>query len=157
MIGATLMRWYMRRNFAKAMNRRSPSEWLSMVNPDIEEIYPGRTKVSGRFVGKEEFEEWVRRAFLEDMADVRFELRHLAVTNPWALGLTNTIAVEWDVEVRASRDGRTYRFPGASFIDIRRGKISSSRDYPADHQAIEAIHGIAEKGGPLPRRHHDED
>lgn len=142
MIGALAIQWFLRRKFAEVMNRRDPAEWLRFCTTDVEEIYPGRTEVSGRFVGRAEFADWARRGFLEDMKDVKFTLKHLAVEKPWALGFTNTVAVEWDVEIQAARDGGTYRMSGASFMDLTRGKMRSSRDYPADHQVIEAVHGI---------------
>ncbi len=102
--------------------------------------FPGRTPISGRFVGKPAIEAWWRR-FFERMATVHFKPTRVAVANPLALVLgTTTMFAEIEVEV-TSKDGIRSRAELVTVTRLRRGKAVFVRDYFLDPTVEEAIWG----------------
>jgi ketosteroid isomerase-like protein len=66
---------------------------------------------------------------------IRFHLKHVCVDAPFALGASNTVAVEWDVE-ETDVDGVTYRMSGVTVIEGRRGKVVRAREYVFEQDVL---------------------
>lgn len=69
------------------------------------------------------------------MERIRFHLKHVCVDAPFALGASNTVAVEWDVE-ETDVDGVTYRMSGVTVIEGRRGKVVRAREYVFEQDVL---------------------
>jgi ketosteroid isomerase-like protein len=126
------------RNY-EALNRRDLTAIMDMWADDAVFEFPGKTPVSGRFVGKPAIEAWWRR-WVERYASVHFTVKHVAFGNPLALTVANTLFVEWDVEV-TTRDGISAQASAVSFSQLRHGKVIHARDYFFDPTALERIWG----------------
>ena len=92
--------------------------------------YPGDTVLAGRIEGKPAIVEWFRMWF-ELMPETRFTVRHATVENIFALGLTNTSLVEWELD-QVDRDGKRYHVTGVTAFHVERGKIRHGKDYIFD-------------------------
>jgi ketosteroid isomerase-like protein len=126
------------RNY-EALNRRDLSAIMGWWADDAVFEFPGRTPVSGRFVGKPAIEAWWRR-WVERYASVHFTVKHVAIGNPLGLTIANTLFVEWDVEVTTT-DGISLQASAVSFTSMRHGKVIYARDYFFDPTALERIWG----------------
>ena len=104
--------------------------------------FPGRSAISGRFVGKPAVEAWWRRWF-DRMRSVRFTVDRVALANPIALTFANTMFVEWHTEV-TTHDGLRAHAAGVSVVRFRRGKIVHARDYFFDPTIEEEVWGPAQ-------------
>jgi ketosteroid isomerase-like protein len=70
------------------------------------------------------------------MPETRFTVRHTAVENIFALGLTNSTYVEWELD-QVDRSGKHYHVTGVTAFHVKSGKIRHGRDYIFD-QDVEA-------------------
>jgi ketosteroid isomerase-like protein len=136
MIGALLMRGGITRAF-QAMSRKDHEAVLRLVHPNVVLEYPGRTPMGGRFVGRDAYEAWLRRWF-EHMFTIDFTVRHVALENPWALGLTNTAMIEWELQ-QTAHDGRSTTLTGSTVCEFRSGKLVAQRIYETDPLAHELL------------------
>lgn len=141
MIGALFMRSGIRRAFA-AMSRKDHEAVLRLVHPEVVLEYPGRTPMAGRFLGHDAYEAWLRRWF-EHMFAIDFTVRHVTLENPWALGLTNTAIIEWELQ-QTAHDGRSIGLTGTTVCEFRSGKLVAQRMYETDPAAHEALWQPAE-------------
>jgi ketosteroid isomerase-like protein len=136
MIGALLMRGGITRAF-QAMSRKDHEAVLRLVHPDVVLEYPGRTPLGGRHEGRDAYEAWLRRWF-EHMFEIAFTVRHVALENPWALGLTNTAIIEWELQ-QTAHDGKSTALTGTTVCEFRSGKLVAQRMYETDPLAHEAL------------------
>ncbi len=128
------------RNF-EALNRKDLAAAMRGWADDAVFEFPGRSTISGRFVGKPAIEAWWRRWF-ERMADVRFVVRCVAFANPFTLTLANTVFVEWAADV-TTVDGISVHANAVSVMRLRRGKVVFARDYFLDPAIEDAVWGRA--------------
>jgi hypothetical protein len=70
------------------------------------------------------------------MPETRFTVRHAAVENIFALGLTNRSYVEYELD-QVDRSGKHYHVTGVTAFHATRGRISHAKDYIFD-QDVEA-------------------
>jgi len=136
MIGALLMKLGARRGW-DAMNRRDLDYVERYMADDVVIEIPGRPPIGGRFVGRKACREATER-WMDSLASFEYRVVHLAVTNPLALGLTNTVLTEF-VLVETTLDGRTHRARGIDVSEMKRGKLVAGRTYIFDLEAEEAI------------------
>ena len=126
----------------EAMNRKDLPGVMRFWADDGVFEFPGHTPISGRIVGKPAIEAWFRRYF-DRMASVRFTVRRAGIANPVGLTYSNTLYIEWDVDL-TSVDGVTIHTSGVGVYTVRRGKLISVKDYVFDPSIGEAIWGRAE-------------
>ncbi len=140
MIGAIVMKMGVRRAWAAA-NRRDLDYLLRYVADDAVMEVPGRPPVGGRFVGREAWRAWFER-WLAGLSTFRFRVIHEALTKPLALGLSNTVLTEFELEA-TTLDGRTFRGRGVDVSEMVRGKWVADRTYVFDLEAEEAMRSAA--------------
>ena len=105
--------------------------------------FPGRTPISGRFVGKPAIRAWWKHVF-DRASEVRFVPRHVAFSNPFLLTFANTMFTELEVDIK-TKDGIEVHAELVSVVQLRRGKAVHIRDYFLDPSVEETIWGrIAE-------------
>jgi len=139
-IGAILMKVGARRAWAAA-NRRDLDYLLRYVADDAVMEVPGRPPVGGRFVGREAWRAGLER-WQAGLSSFRYHLIHVALRNPFALGLTNTVFTEFELEETAL-DGRTVTVRGVDVSEMARGKWVADRTYVFDLEAEEAMRSAA--------------
>lgn len=149
MVGAMLIKWGTRRHFA-LMNRKDVAALMRDWAGDGVFEFPGHTPVSGRHAGKRAIAAFYQQVF-DQMAVIRFRVKRVAVTRPFAWGLTNTALCEWVVDV-TSYDGITNHAGGVTVIDIRHGRALAARDYIFDTGLLGAISGHVEVTPPAVAR-----
>jgi ketosteroid isomerase-like protein len=125
----------------EALERKDLDAVMSYWAEDSTWEYPGRTPMSGRFVGKPAIRAWWER-WLARMASVHFTVKHAALGNPLRLGTANTLFVEWEADITTS-DGLSARPAGVTVITIRHGKTVHARDYFLDPTLLERVWGTA--------------
>jgi uncharacterized protein len=130
----------------RVINRKDLDAWMGYWADDAVFEFPGRTPISGRFVGKPSIEAWWRR-FFDRMATIRFTPKRVAVANPLALVLgSTTMFAEIEVEV-TSKDGVRSRAELVTVTRLRHGKAVFVRDYFFDPTVEEAIWGTSPHAG----------
>jgi ketosteroid isomerase-like protein len=142
MIGAILTRIGNRRAW-KAMNRRDLDYFDRYVADEVVYDVAGRPPLGGRFVGKAAWR-GANQRWMDSLESFKFRVIHEALTNPFALGFTNTILTEYEV-IETARDGRTLRMRGIDVSEMKRGKLVAERNYMFD---LEAEAGIRQPGSP---------
>jgi ketosteroid isomerase-like protein len=123
----------------ETLNRRDLNGIMATFRDDAVFEFPGRSTVSGRFVGKDAIRAWWRR-WVEHYASVHFTVRHVGIVSlrPGA----NVLLVAWDVDV-TTVDGIRGQTSGVSLLRQRGGKIALSRDYFFDPEILDAFWGRA--------------
>jgi ketosteroid isomerase-like protein len=101
--------------------------------------FPGRTPISGRYVGKPAIREWWRTVFAR-AREVRFVPRRVALANPFLLTFRNTLFAEIEVDI-TTKDGQHAHAELVSVVELRRGKAIHARDYFLDPTVEEKIWG----------------
>jgi ketosteroid isomerase-like protein len=138
MIGALLLRASVPRAFA-AQSRMDIDAMAKTWADDIVMEWSGPSVLAGRFEGKEAVAAAFRRDFSQ-LAASHIEAVGIALTRPYALGLSNTMYVSFVAEV-TTKDGRSGRVEGVSVSEIRRGKVSAIRNHYLDPTVIDALWG----------------
>ena len=140
MIGAIVMKMGVRRAWAAA-NRRDLDYLLRYVADDAVMEVPGRPPVGGRFVGREAWRVGLER-WQASLSSFRYRVIDVALKNPFALGLSNTIFTEFELEETAL-DGRTVTVRGVDVSEMVRGKWVADRTYVFDLEAEETMRSAA--------------
>ena len=65
---------------------------------------------------------------MEQFPKLDFTIKEVFVSNIFALGATNNVAVEWDV-TETNSEGKEFRNSGVTIIRVKGGKVVSLRDY----------------------------
>jgi ketosteroid isomerase-like protein len=92
--------------------------------------FGGTHAMAGRFVGKGAIREWLGRWF-GAVDDLDFRVGRVALGNPWAIGLTNTVMFEATVR-ETSHEGTKVEVEVLIVADLQRGKIARERVYLFD-------------------------
>ena len=129
MIGAIVAKIKAKAAF-KHFNNRDIKAFLSNWKKDVVFTYPGKTKASGTFEGKQVVEKWFLSMF-EQFPQFTFVVKNIYVKNIFDLVGTNTIVVEWDVDLE-NKKGEKFHNAGLTVIKIRFAKILSAQDYIFD-------------------------
>lgn len=129
----------MARTYDRSVNRLDLDRTMASWADDAVFEFPGRTPISGRFVGKPAIREWWRRVF-ERASEVRFVPRHVAFSNPLLLTVASTMFVELEVDI-TTKDGLAVHAELVSVARMRRGKAVYIRDYFLDPSVEEKIWG----------------
>jgi len=125
----------------EALNRRDLEAIVGLYRDDAVFEFPGRTRVSGRFEGKEAIRAWWTR-WVQRYASVHFTVKHVGIVS--ARPGANVVLIAWDVDVTTT-DGIQGEASGISLMRQRGGKVAFARDYFYDPELIERIWGRAEE------------
>lgn len=141
MLGAILVKWQVRAAYGK-MNRKELARFMRGWADDAVFEFPGTSPMSGRYEGRRAIEGFFRK-MSDRMATIHFTVKRIAVTRPFALGLSNTGMVEWTLD-ETSYDGVTIHLEGVTAGEIRRGRMVAVRDYLFDTEPLATMWGRPE-------------
>jgi ketosteroid isomerase-like protein len=136
MLGAILAKREVRKGF-DAINRHDLETVLSMFTDDAAFVFPTGTVVGGRHEGPEARRAWFTQWF-DRMPEIHFTLRHVTVDNIFAMGATNVVHAEWDLD-EADQEGNTYHVTGVTAFQIEGGKAKLIKDYIFDQDIVSAV------------------
>ena len=126
MIGAIIAKRLAGSGF-DALNRHDLTKFMAAWAEDSTFTYPGNTSMSGETKGKKAIEAWFAK-MMEQFPNIDFTVKEVFVSNIFALGATNNIAVEWDVS-ETNSEGKEFQNSGVTIIRIKGGKAVAIRDY----------------------------
>ncbi len=126
MIGAVIAKRLAGSGF-DALNRHDLAKFMAAWAEDATFIYPGNISMSGETKGKEAVQAWFAK-MMEQFPKIDFTVKEVFVSNIFALGATNNIAVEWDIAL-TNREGKELQNSGVTTIRIKGGKAVAIRDY----------------------------
>ena len=139
MIGALLLKFTWKHRVEKAFAHRDIDALVGAWSEDGVLEFGGTSSMAGRFVGRPEIRGWMERWFAR-VADLKVTIGKVALTNPWALGLTNTVMYQEHIE-ETSHDGLSISADLVSVITLHRGRITLVRDYLFDETPELAMWG----------------
>lgn len=133
MIGAFVLKKMMGSG-TNVMNERDVEKILEHWRDDAVMIYPGSMSVSGRTKGKEALRVFFSK-FMEQFPELNFTIRETYIKDMFALGFSNTIASEFEVEY-TNKHGETFENKGVTVIKIVSGKVARIEDYYFDSEKL---------------------
>jgi ketosteroid isomerase-like protein len=83
--------------------------------------------ISGETKGKKAIEAALAK-WMERFPKINFTVKEVFVSNIFALGATNNIAVEWDI-TEANREGKEFHNSGVTTIRVKGGKVVAVKEY----------------------------
>jgi len=110
-----------------SISRHDLDTFLADWSENATFIYPGSLSVSGEMRGKQAIKGWFQK-FVEQFPVSSFTVKNVCVANPFALGGTNVVAVEWDINVK-NRDGEEFQNSGVTVISLKGRKAVLVRDF----------------------------
>lgn len=138
MFGALMLRMRFPQ-FCEAVSRKDVDAACRDIGEDVVFEFPGQSSISGRYDGRPAFRAYWLRLF--DRYDTfTMTPKRIALARPYAFGLTNTVLMEWVVDVLAN-DGLSLRAEGVTVVEIRHGKAVHVRDYIFDPTLLELVWG----------------
>ena len=126
MIGAIIARRAVKTGF-DALNESNIDKFMKAWGDNCVWIYPGKVSAGGRFVGKDEVRKWFKN-FLDQFPQRKFILNHLGVGNIFALGGTNVISAQWDLEL-VNKKGMSFSNSGVTLLTIKGAKVVQGQDF----------------------------
>jgi uncharacterized protein len=124
----------------EAVNRKDLAAVMAVWADDGVLEFPGRSTLSGRYEGRQAIEGFFRRWF-ERMETIRLTVRHVGFDSP-ALTYGGTMYVEFDTDQRTT-DGISFHTEVMGVYRLRRGRLTSYREYLFDQGVTDAIWGRA--------------
>ncbi|MGJ3252227.1 MAG: nuclear transport factor 2 family protein, partial [Elainellaceae cyanobacterium] len=103
-----------------ARNRGDIDAFLDNWTDDTTYIFPGKSELSGTFHGMDEIHAWFK-TFRNQFPDVHFEVKQIFVSNIWAIGASNQLAVQWNATLW-DQQRNEYRNEGVTVVHIKDGK-----------------------------------
>lgn len=147
-IGAVLAKREVRKGF-DAINRHDLDTLVGMFAIDGSFEFPAGTVLEGRHEGTEAVRDWFGYWF-ERMPEIHFTLNHVAVENIFAMGASNVVYVEWDLD-EIDTDGNAHHLTGVTAFDIVHGKVKSGKDYIFEQEVLAGIYPREEAPGDYPQ------
>jgi ketosteroid isomerase-like protein len=144
MLGAILAKREVAKGY-EAIGRHDLDTLMAMFHDDAVFEFPTGTVLGGSFRGHEEIREWFERWF-DAMPQISFTLRHVSVENIFAMGPTNVLHVEWDLD-ETDTAGRRYHLTGVGAFEIEGGKARRVKDYIFDQGVVEQVWPSREVAG----------
>ena len=126
MIGAVIAKRLAGSGF-DALNRHDLTKFMAAWAEDATFTYPGNVSMSGETKGKKAIEAWFAK-MMEQFPRINFTIKEVFISNIFALGATNNIAVAWDVAL-TNREGKEFQNSGVTTIRVKGGKAVVIRDY----------------------------
>lgn len=134
MIGAVIAK-RMTRSAFDTINQHKLAEAMAGYAEDASWTFPGNTPISGVAKGKKAVEEAMTKWFKE-FPKIDFTIKEVFVSNVFAMGATNSIAVEWDI-VEVNDKGKEFHNSGVTTIRVKSGKVVDMKDYIFDANELE--------------------
>ena len=144
MLGAVLAKREVRKGF-DAINRHDLETLLGMFADDGVFEFPTGTVLGGRHQGREALEAWFTRWF-DRMPEIHFTLRNVSVDNIFAMGATNVVHAEWDLD-ETDQEGNAYHLTGVTAFHVEGGKAKLVKDYIFDQDVLAVIWPPKEAAG----------
>lgn len=138
MIGAIMAKKLASRGFDR-INKRDLDSFMSGFGDDAVFVYPETVSAGGTFKGKKAIREWFERC-LKQFPEFTFSVKNKFVENLFAVGATNTVAVQWDFHCK-NRDGVETSNKGVTVIHVKRGKAVLVQDYIQNGKTHKAAWG----------------
>ena len=138
MIGAVIAKRMARSGF-DTLNKRDLAKSMTGWAEDGTWTFPGNLPISGETKGKKAVEAAFSK-WMERFPKINFTIKEIFVSNIFALGATNNIAVEWDIE-EADREGKEFHNSGVTIIRVKGGKVVAIKEYIFDADALEEAWG----------------
>jgi ketosteroid isomerase-like protein len=113
-----------------ALNRHDLDTFMTSWAEDGIYIFPGSLSISGETKGKKAIRELFQK-FLDKFPSINFTVKNIFVQNIFALGSTNVIAVEWDVNYK-NQEGEEFENSGVTVVQVEKGKVVLVREYIFD-------------------------
>jgi len=129
MIGAVLAK-RMTRSAFDTINQHKLAESVAGFAEDASWTFPGNTPISGVAEGKKAVEA-AMTIWFERFPKINFTIKEIFISNIFAMGATNNIAVEWDI-VEVDREGKEFSNSGVTTIRVKSGKVVDMKDYLFD-------------------------
>jgi len=134
MIGAVIAKRRARSAY-DALNQHDVAKSVSNWTEDATWTMSGNVSISGETKGKKAIEAAFVK-WMEQFPKIEFTVKEVFISNIFALGATNNIAVEWDI-VEANCEGKEFHNSGVSIIRVKGGKVVAMRDYIFDADILE--------------------
>ena len=134
MIGAVMAK-KMARSAFDTINRHDLAKSMTGWAEDGTWVFPGNTPISGETKGKKAIEAAFAK-WMERFPKINFTVKEVFVSNIFALGATNNIAVEWDI-VETDREGKEFHNSGVTTVKVKGGKVVALTDYIFDAECLE--------------------
>ena len=129
MIGSVITKRVIRKGY-RSLNRRRIEPFMRGWAEDAVFVFPGKVSVSGEKRGRPAIREFFERVLVQ-FPELEFRIRSLCLQNAFDFVGTNTVAVEWDLEV-VNRVGRRCRYSGVTMLHLRLGNVVLGYDYIFD-------------------------
>ncbi len=126
MIGAILAKKMAGSGF-DAFNRRDLAKLMASWSEDATYTLPGNISISGETKGKKAIEA-VHAKMMEHYPKMHFTVKEVFISNIFALGPTNNIAVEYDLAY-TNREGKEFHNSGVTIIRVKGGKAAAVKEY----------------------------
>ena len=126
MIGAILAKKLANNSF-EAFNRGDIEKLMASWSEDAIYTFPGKTPISGETKGKEAIEA-VHAKMLELFPQIHFTVKEVFVSNIFAMGSTNNIAVEYELTY-TNHEGQKCHNSGVTIVRLKGGKVVESKEY----------------------------
>lgn len=110
-----------------AFNRRDITKAVNDLAEDATYTFPSSISISGQTKGKKAVEA-VYAKMLEHFPKMHFTVKDVFISNIFAMGPTNNIAIQWDLDY-TNREGKEFHNSGVSIAMVKRGKVVASKEY----------------------------
>ena len=126
MIGAVIARRKARSAF-EPLNGHNLERLIADWADDCSLCFPGEISVSGEIRGREALKERFAR-MMEQFPSINFLVKDVYVSDLFAIGGTNRIAIEWQ-NTMVNRDGNESHNTGITTVKLKNGKVVAMTDY----------------------------
>ncbi len=109
------------------LSRHDLAKIMAACAEDVTFTFPGNTSISGESKGKKAVEACFAKV-MERFPKIDFTIKEVFVSNIFALGKTNNVALEWDV-IETNHEGKEFRNSGVTIFRVKGGKAFAIRDY----------------------------
>ena len=123
------------------LSRHDLAKIMAAYAEDVTFTFPGNTSISGENKGKKAVEACFAKV-MEKFPKIDFTIKEIFVSNIFALGKTNNVAVEWDV-TETNREGKEFRNSGVTIFRAKGGKTVAIRDYISNTYILKEAWGKA--------------
>jgi ketosteroid isomerase-like protein len=126
MIGAIMAKRVARSDF-DALNRHDLAKITAGLAENATWTFPGNIPISGETKGKKAVEAAMAN-WMKHYPKIDFNLKEVFVSNIFAMGATNNVAVEWDIAL-TNLKGKEFHGSGVTIIRVKAGKAVAIKEY----------------------------
>jgi ketosteroid isomerase-like protein len=126
MIGAVMAKKEARSIF-NALSRRDLAKVTAVLAEDATWTFPGNVPISGETKGKKAFEAALTN-WMAHFPKITFTIKEIYVSNIFAIGATNNIAIEWEIAM-TNLKGKEFHNSGVSIMRVKGGKAVAEKEY----------------------------